>query len=151
MQKEKHFFSPIKQRILQFIDQLPISKREFYAKTGISRGTLESKTGITEETITKFFAAYPEVNIDWLIRGEGEMLRALPPERLEGLDEEFSGRQVYEKVNQDLKEMIMTGEIFPATIVKDYIQAKNELIEQLKKENQKLEDQLNQLKRRLEI
>lgn len=52
-----------------------ISKRDFYTKIGVSRGTLESKTGITEDVITKFFATYPEVNVEWLMLGAGEMLK----------------------------------------------------------------------------
>lgn len=49
-----------------------ISKREFYAKTGISRGTLESKTGITEDTITKFFATFPEADPLFILTGKNE-------------------------------------------------------------------------------
>lgn len=66
--------SPVKQRIFAFVDHLGISKRDFYGKTGISRGTLESSTGITEETVAKFIATY-DVNIEWLITGRGEMFR----------------------------------------------------------------------------
>lgn len=75
MQEEKQIISPIKQRILSFYETLDISKREFYANTGISRGTLESKTGITEDVMTKFIATYPEVSIYWLITGRGSMIR----------------------------------------------------------------------------
>lgn len=71
MQEKEQIFSPIKQRILQYVDTLSISKRDFYAKTGISRGTLESKTGITEETISKFLATYGNVSPEWLISGKG--------------------------------------------------------------------------------
>lgn len=75
MQAKEQNFSPIKQRILLFAGTLGISKRDFYAKIGVSRGTLESKTGITEDVITKFFATYPEVSIEWLMLGKGEMLK----------------------------------------------------------------------------
>lgn len=74
MQERIQKISPIKQRILQFVDTLGITKRDFYAKTGISRGTLESATGITEDTITKVFAIYPSLSPSWLIMGAGEML-----------------------------------------------------------------------------
>ena len=74
MQDKKQNISPIKQRILYFASTLGISKREFYNNIGVSRGTLESKTGITEDVITKFFATYPRVNIEWLITGRGSML-----------------------------------------------------------------------------
>lgn len=66
--------SPIKQRILYFVEKLGITKREFYADVGISRGTLESKSGITEDVMAKFIAKYPLVNIQWLITGEGNMI-----------------------------------------------------------------------------
>ena len=75
MQEKEQKISPIKQRILQFADTLNISKRDFYLKIGVSRGTLESKTGITEEVLAKFIAAFPEVSIDWLMQGEGGILK----------------------------------------------------------------------------
>lgn len=78
MQGKEQNISPIKQRILFFASTLGISKRDFYAKIGVSRGTLESKTGITEDVVTKFFATYPEVSIEWLMTGEGEMLKNSP-------------------------------------------------------------------------
>jgi len=67
--------SPIKKRILQFADTLCISKREFYAIIDVSRGTLESKTGITEDVVAKFIAKYPSINPIWLLTGEGEMIK----------------------------------------------------------------------------
>lgn len=75
MDKKEQKISPIKQRILQFVDTLGISKREFYAKIDVSRGTLESNTGITEEILAKFIATYPKIDLYWLVLGEGPMLR----------------------------------------------------------------------------
>lgn len=65
--------SPIKENILYFADSLNISRREFYRKINVSRGTLESASGITEEILSKFIATYPEINLQWLILGKGEM------------------------------------------------------------------------------
>lgn len=62
MQEKIQNISPLKKKILQYIDSLDISKRNFYSKTGISRGTLESKTDITQKTLAKFFDAYPEID-----------------------------------------------------------------------------------------
>lgn len=66
--------SPIKQRILEYINYLGLSKYEFYKKTNITRGILDQGHGITEANITKFLAFFDEVNISWLIMGSGEML-----------------------------------------------------------------------------
>lgn len=74
MQEKKQNISPIKQKILLFINYLGISKREFYEKTGISRGTIDNTTGITEDTLTKLFVAYSDINKNWLFGDSDEMI-----------------------------------------------------------------------------
>jgi hypothetical protein len=76
MQEKKQNISPVKQRILQFADTLEVSKRDFYEEIGVSRGTLEANTGITEGVVAKFLARFPNVSKIWLLTGEGPMLRA---------------------------------------------------------------------------
>jgi len=73
LQEKIQKISPVKQRILHFVDTLGISKRDFYSKVGVSRGTLESPSGITEETLAKVIASYPRLSPSWLINGIGEM------------------------------------------------------------------------------
>lgn len=75
MQEKEQKISPIKQRILQYAEYLGVSKRDFYKAIGVSRGTLESKTGITEDVLAKFIAIYKNVDIEWLLTGRGSMLR----------------------------------------------------------------------------
>ena len=67
--------SPIKQRILQFLDLFHNGKQEFYRRTGISRGTIDNDSGLTEESMAKFLATFPEVNPEWLVTGVGEVVR----------------------------------------------------------------------------
>lgn len=69
MQEEKQNISPIKQRILSFAETLGISKREFYSQIGVSRGTLESKSSITEDVMARFIARFPQVSPSWLLTG----------------------------------------------------------------------------------
>lgn len=76
MQAKEQKISPIKQRILQFAATLGISKRDFYTKIGVSRGTLESPTGITEDIMAKFIATYPDINPEWLLTGHGDILKS---------------------------------------------------------------------------
>ena len=73
MQEKKQIISPLKQRFLQFIKEERISQREFYLKTGVSRGTLTNDSGISEETMAKIFATYPNLNKEWIMSGDGEM------------------------------------------------------------------------------
>lgn len=74
MQEEKQNISPIKQRILSFAETLGISKREFYTQIGVSRGTLESKSSITEDVMARFIARFPQVSPSWLLTGKGDMI-----------------------------------------------------------------------------
>lgn len=75
MQEKIQKISPIKQRILQYAKYTTLSMRDFYLKCGISRGTLESNTGITEDTITKIIANFENISPLWLLTGDGDMLK----------------------------------------------------------------------------
>lgn len=74
LQEKRQIISPVKQRILSFVDFIGISKRKFYEATGISRGTLDNKSSINEDTLAKLIATYDQLNIEWLFTGKGEML-----------------------------------------------------------------------------
>lgn len=131
MQEKEQNISPIKQRILHLIDLLNISKRDFYLKTGISRGTLESSTGITEDTLAKLFATYQNVNQIYILTGNGEPFQ----NTLETLQvEEDKGFYVRSK-NENQEDKIA---LLYKTIGKLEYQ-----IELLKEENEKLKQQLD--------
>ncbi len=152
MQEGKQKKSPIKQRILQFVDTLGISKRDFYAQTNISRGTLESETGITEDTITKVFATFPMLSPTWTITGLGKMLN----------EEELSNKNTYlnthpnthlslNKSSNSLDDSLPTSEKKEGDISSnDLIRS---LIEQLKEQSEEigaLKQENFMLKHRLE-
>ncbi|MEI3154372.1 MAG: S24 family peptidase [Odoribacter sp.] len=67
--------SIFKDRILQYIEYKGISKYECYQNTGITNGILSQKNGMTEDSILKFLSYYKDINPDWLILGQGSMLR----------------------------------------------------------------------------
>lgn len=66
--------SPIKQRILQFIEYKGITQYEVYKNTGITRGILTQNNGISEENLSRFLEYYHEISTKWLLTGEGSML-----------------------------------------------------------------------------
>lgn len=68
-------YSIIKHRILEFIDYKGITKYRFYKNSGITRGVLEKKGGISEDNIAKFIACFPEVCETWILTGTGPMLK----------------------------------------------------------------------------
>lgn len=66
----------IKERILEFLENKDISKREFYLKTGLSNGFLDKVDNIGSDKMEKILSAYPLLNLYWLVTGEGDMLKS---------------------------------------------------------------------------
>ncbi|WP_297628003.1 S24 family peptidase [uncultured Rikenella sp.] len=71
--------SPPKERLLQYLEYKGINKNKFYIQTGVSNGTLDKSSGLTLETVEKFYSIYPDINIVWLLTGQGEMLKSDVP------------------------------------------------------------------------
>jgi len=61
-------------RLREFIDYLDIDVKEFETATGLANGFV-SKVGssIRDATLDKIRHAYPELNTNWLLVGEGTM------------------------------------------------------------------------------
>jgi phage repressor protein C with HTH and peptisase S24 domain len=68
------------ERIQQFIDTLNISVRAFEqsisASNGLVRKAMANKTDIQSKWISAIVDNYPQLNIDWLITGRGDMLKS---------------------------------------------------------------------------
>ncbi len=142
MQAKEQNISPIKQRILYFAGTLGISKRDFYAKIGVSRGTLESKTGITEDVITKFFATYPEVSIEWLMLGVGKMLKTKRTSKIKtDCEEVITKDNGSESAGHTQPSNPMIDRLF------DLLSAKDKEIGDLREDNGRLKARIEELER----
>ncbi|WP_312342960.1 hypothetical protein [Chryseobacterium binzhouense] len=62
------------ERILQIIEYKGITKSKFYKETGLSNGFLDKVKDIGVSKLDYILKAYPDININWLISGEGDML-----------------------------------------------------------------------------
>lgn len=66
----------MKERLMEFIKEKDISNRKFLLKCGLSGTYISTLTGNPSgDTLKKIEAAYPDLNTDWLLTGEGEMLK----------------------------------------------------------------------------
>lgn len=66
----------MKKRLIEFLAYLCIGQTKFEEKVGLSRGLINKIKGdISLKTLYKIETAYPDLNKEWLISGEGEMLR----------------------------------------------------------------------------
>ena len=67
-----------KERLLYYIEQMGISKSQFYSDLGIKRGLLDSdklKATISDTVIAKILVTYTNLSINWLLTGEGDMIK----------------------------------------------------------------------------
>ena len=64
----------IKDRINEFIRSRGLSIKEFEEKIGKSNGSWKNAKTISEDVLICFLEAFPEINLEWPLRGQGEML-----------------------------------------------------------------------------
>lgn len=81
MQEKRQKKSPIKQKILLYLASKGVSSYEFYKESGVTRGILQQENGISEDNIARFLAYAPEVNIEWLLTGLGDMYKSSQQEK----------------------------------------------------------------------
>jgi len=72
-----------KERLLQYLELKGISKKDFYSKTEIKRGFLDTdklKSNISDVFLANIIANFNDLNLYWLISGIGEMLLSIVKE-----------------------------------------------------------------------
>lgn len=66
----------IKDRVYEFCSEMGIKIRDFERTCNLSNGYVSSmRTGFGREKLNNVLLAYPQLNREWLLYGEGEMLR----------------------------------------------------------------------------
>jgi transcriptional regulator with XRE-family HTH domain len=77
-------------RLAQFIKAKGLSIRAFEQKAGLSNATvsraIKNNTSFAVEHLEKIGATFPELNLNWLVKGEGEMLAVALPTSNNALD-----------------------------------------------------------------
>lgn len=70
----------VKQRLVQFIKFMHITQKEFESRCGMSNGYIANiRKGIGNDYILSIAQQFPNLNRDWLLYGEGTMLKQQPP------------------------------------------------------------------------
>lgn len=70
--------APIKQRILQVIDYKQVERIKFFKNLNIAASNFRGNGVYSEvggEVIAKILAEFPEINSEWLLTGQGKMLK----------------------------------------------------------------------------
>ena len=68
------------ERLLQIVEYYKLSVREFERLIGVSEGvinkTIARNTGLKAETIQKIVEKFQQISLNWILLGEGEMLKS---------------------------------------------------------------------------
>jgi len=79
-------------RIKIYRDSLGLNMREFSDKTGVSRARLsdiERGASFGLDILSRILTAYPELNLIWVMTGQGGMLDAIEGEVIEAQDTQW--------------------------------------------------------------
>jgi hypothetical protein len=71
-------FLTIKDKIVTFLRLQNIKKNDFFEATGIQASNFKGKNMQSQpggDMLVKILSVYPEISAEWLMRGEGEMLK----------------------------------------------------------------------------
>lgn len=113
-----------KDRLKEFIREQGLSVRAFERLCGLSRGYVLSCKEISQKMVHKINIVYPQLNPNWVLKGEGDMLMKEMEETPRNLESE--------KVVYNLKSEILK------------LEAQLELYKQLYKEASEQESQLRE-------
>jgi len=67
----------VKERIMAFVKSQRISNSEFCRTIGVSNAFISSmRVSLQPDKIESIALNYPQLNVDWLLTGEGQMLKS---------------------------------------------------------------------------
>lgn len=81
----------IQDNIKQFIEFTGITPYKFCKDLGLSMGYLDKKGAIGTDKYLKIIEYYPEINPEWLLTGNGSMLKSAVKKEVQGLDPPDTG------------------------------------------------------------
>jgi hypothetical protein len=120
----------IKDRVLQIADYYGVHREIFFSDLGFSYANfkgVQKKSSLNSDAVAKVLSKYPAVSENWLLSGEGEMLKVT--ETVPGTDSVEYWRNLVDYYARELKEKR-----------KDCMEMREELIE-LKRQFIMLQDE----------
>ncbi len=108
-------------RLMLFIDHLGVSARKFDMSIGASNGytlrMVKNHASIGSDVIERILKTYPELNVVWLITGDGVMLNSQKEEEILDFEklprsqqkeiERIIENKIQERRRSELKEIIL--------------------------------------------
>ena len=81
---------PIKARVLEFLKAKKLTQTEFCNRMGVCNTYVGAmRKGMAPDKIKRMCEIFPDLNRDWLVYGEGEMLRNLSEQEDKGISRDY--------------------------------------------------------------
>lgn len=106
-------YSPIKERVVQYIEFKKIKKEFFFKEIGVSASNFKGKGAKSElggEKIVQILTIYNEINPEWLILGKGEMLKNVSKDFIAPMQEEAKNIDYKDKYCEVLEKYFALNE-----------------------------------------
>lgn len=140
--------SSVKQRIAEYLKGNNISQSVFCERVGLSKGYLGAmRKSFQPDTINNITIEFPDLDIQWLLTGTGQMLKPA-----KNPFSQMTEREIGESVSEVIMDMYTKGEIYPASIYDKAIAEKNKeisardsRIEELQREIWQLQNKIDEL------
>lgn len=68
--------STVKKRLSMYLKEIGSNNNQFVVKMGYASTFLNSDGGISESKLTDISIAYPDLDMNWLLTGEGDMFKS---------------------------------------------------------------------------
>lgn len=67
----------VKERLISYLKSIPMSQKAFCDKIGVSKGYITNMvSGFGRDVLFRIKSEFPDLSINWLLYGEGEMLNS---------------------------------------------------------------------------
>lgn len=130
-------FLTIKEKIFAFLEEMGIKKVDFFEATGIQSSNFKGanlKSAPGSDMLVKILTIYPNLSAEWLLRGEGNMLR-------DGTTPTKPGHNAPKEKNKEQK-----GQL-PPDILQQMIDDRDNKIGDLREDIGRLKERIAQLER----
>ena len=99
----------VKDRTIEFVKYKGITMKSFEIKCGLSTGYVTSmRKGFGLDKLNNVLTAFPELNRDWLLYGEGEMIKSVnsSPTLDKAIDEIAEQRKLVAKSQEQIDRLL---------------------------------------------
>lgn len=98
--------SNVKQRLLMFLEAEKIRTSYFEKRIGVSNGYVKNiSKSMQPEVLEKISREYPQLSIEWLMVGKGEMMKLDTPHDMKRIDTPKYTERIFETVDLPLFDM----------------------------------------------